>query len=294
MYQTAESRTHQERMCGDNKGFNSAELQTRDVLRWTGVVCLIVLLAGCNGLSASTPDRVSTTQTVTPAPVPEERSRPLLRTAVSTNGTVDPKRLAQTHKAVLANRSYTLTYIRNETANRPSAVARNTTNRIQVGRQATQVEVSGLRELRDRQRYFTDSAGYEYVAAFNRTRRLETTRSDIEPTLATELIKVHLPGQSRQQTTITESDQRYLRVHVPKTAEIYAGDRYISDYTVTAYVHPSGYVRSMRVNYTDTSRGVDISLRFRYTAVGETSVKRPAWVPEDERTPGAVATGEGT
>jgi hypothetical protein len=57
------------------------------------------------------------------------------------------------------------------------------------------------------------------------------------------------------------------------------------NYTATAYVTPAGFVRTMIVDYELTSRPVRgfVSLRVEYTAVGETTVSRPEWVPAASR-----------
>ncbi|WP_276272705.1 hypothetical protein [Haloarcula litorea] len=225
----------------------------------TVVACL--LLAGCGGFAAG--DRA----TVTPAPVPETRT---VAPGVTTDGVVSPTALASAHEAALADTTYTLTLVE-RVGDRERRFA------LRVGRDG-RFRYRGERfGERYSQTVFSDGR-----AEYRREQRPLGVRYEYEgPTDGTDgfgritgrLIEAYLPTGPAQ----VGEREGGVAVTVARPPADAAG---LENYTVGLSVTPAGLVRSFTLAFRDETRDVSISYRFRYSAVGETSVERPAWVDE--------------
>lgn len=251
------------------------------------VVLVVAAVAGCSSFGPA-----GQTPTVTPAPVPESTATPKENTlppGVTGGGDVAAGRLAQAHRDAVDGLSYD--WRTNRTTIGPRGTKRDDIRKhARVENQSTYLYWTNRREAppEDPFSYLGNYTGYaEPGARFVRYadgadlvygREDHRTVSDrIEP-MATEAIRRYL-GVANATVAVTRVDgQRYYRI----TATEYALPTTwaISDYSVTAVVSPTGFVRSIDASYT-RSLGTEserIRYRFRYTEVGTATVDRPAWV----------------
>ncbi|MBV0924987.1 hypothetical protein KTS45_12345 [Halomicroarcula limicola] len=232
-------------------------------LRPVALAALFVL-AGCSGFAAS--DR---TEAVTPAPVPDAEPG---ATGVPglTNDSVNPAILAQAHRNALDDQSYTLTV-------HWDASGREWETRLGV-------------EDERRYRYlstqttgaYSDRLFVEGDVRYSRHRRplgIQYRRNRSVP--ASErfghhtgrLVETYLPTGP---VAVRQLGGGYLVVADRAPATF---DR-VRNYTVRATVASSGWVRTFSVRYFDPYQDVSVRYRFEYSAIGETTVERPAWVEE--------------
>lgn len=71
-------------------------------------VILLVVLSGCAGIGVDTADRGTSSETVTPVPVPAGDRETLRSSGINDSGVSDPGALADAHREWLADRSYSL------------------------------------------------------------------------------------------------------------------------------------------------------------------------------------------
>ncbi len=105
-------------------------------------VALVVVLAGCSGLPlpGSESDRVS----VTPADVPNRAGSEAMPPGVTETGIVDPIRLIDAHRGVVANETLTVTERWQTVSPNGTELSRvNTTYRFSANRTLTLVETTG-------------------------------------------------------------------------------------------------------------------------------------------------------
>lgn len=232
-------------------------------------VALLVVLAGCAGLGAPPTD------TVTPAPVPGDGPETVAGTTlppgVSATGLENVTALAEAHVAAAEGRSYWLVIV----VRRGSDTE---TFRARVG----------------------DGRYLAYHGTFDRTNR--TVYGDEDRTLvryegtppryATRATS-HEPPAAAVTARVADTVQRYLSVD-SSTVEVASvdgvdvlrieghGARNVSgavQYDAVAYVEPSGFVRSFRVEFLcTTDRRCDrVTVVLEHGGLEETSVSRPAW-----------------
>lgn len=226
------------------------------------VVVFLLLLAGCGAFGG--PER----QTVTPAPVPDAGSTGLAP-GVTAEG-VDARRLGAAHRQATRNRSYTLEM-------RLS---------MEWGTQVVSLAVADS----DSYEYRTEIVDKQYIRRvyvdgpkrYTYNERTQSTRIDtgepvrvsailnpdparlVEAYLATD-VRVERPDCGSCPVALTAQDP-------PSTFEP------AENYSVRATVHPDGFVTSLRVGYWDPTSDSRVEYDVRYTAVGNTTVSRPAWV----------------
>ena len=260
--------------------------------RRTLLAVLLVVTAGCGALPAGT-DEPTTTDTLTPVPVPNATDEPgpdgeSLPPGVSANGTLDVDRLARAHADALAGTSYTETLARTVTvAGAPTTVGQSL-RRVAVDGNATLVERAGTR-LVPRRTIYSDSRGtYLRVSDSNRTRVVELSGSGRVPTPGA-TVSSFLDGPAVEVTPVERRGTVLYRLTVtpderPGALEARQGTVAASNVSVTALVARSGFVRELSMTYDrdDGARQQRVRIAVEYTGLGTTDVSRPPWVPVNE------------
>ena len=293
-------------------------------LRWAVVaVALLALLAGCNVFASSQDSPV--TETVTPVPVPSvtdsaAMSRPETATVgsglgaflgVSAAGGIDVEVLLETHVSVLSTKSYTVEWAR-RTAGGTGPVSQRFERRVEVAGDDTYLRRDeGIRTGNVTTTYVDSEVGYRRV--------VDDMGVTVDP------VSVRPEGAARERfarlvsfevrtffadgyddLTVVERDGRpYARVFTtrapPLLAQIY--DAYtLTNFTATMWIAPEGYVQAVHYEFdlVDVETTIPVEWRYSYTEIGETTVDRPQWVPENatdssrengtDRTPSGTAT----
>jgi hypothetical protein len=249
----------------------------------------LVAVAGCGAAPFGSDTRPTPAETLTPVPVstpPESTATPVERPpGVTTGGVVDTRRLGEAHDAAVANRSYrwTLEY----------DVDRSGQATVFDGGFTRQAVVEPDRFLvrqREDDRALNGSLFVNETGGYLRTVEDNVTRTEtlVRPgtsddyVVSGQLVERFLSGMNPTVTRVDRDGRTYYRLHdrtgVPPTLERLAMQ--ISDYSVTAYVSPEGFVRSMTVSYvrSTNSESERVTVRFYYEDVGSATVDRPAWV----------------
>ena len=255
-------------------------------------VATLVLVAGCSavpfGAGGDTPAR---TDTVSPVPVtgsstPEPTvagDRPL---GVAPNGTVDGDALARAHTERLANLTYTWVLRYDAGDGDDEGYVR----RVVVGNGTffvTQIpEGAGT----NASMYVNESGGFLQSVSSQGT-RYELIRVPGEAddyAFATGSIQQFLGDRTVSVSPVERRGRTYFRLYSaggPAPGSLGPAEAAISDYTVTAYVTPDGFVRSLTAEY---DRSVDgdtahVTVRYDYTGLGESTPTPPDWVGEVPR-----------
>jgi hypothetical protein len=247
--------------------------------RWRALlVAACVLAAGCSGGPGvwSSPGS-EPTRTLTPAPVPETPALSLTSVpGVSPDGSIDTRRLARAHVSAVGARTYTWTFRLRRTDPQTGQRVVNATRRVRVGERATLVEDERFRDAHPNQTvYLTDRTGYQRFRGSETTLVLNDSRPDRRYVFAPSMLRLTLRSEGYRLAVVERDRRRYLRLHHPAAAP--GSDDLNDSYTATATVARSGFVRSLSVSYTDL-RGHHVTLRYRYTAIGSTTVSTPSWV----------------
>ena len=260
--------------------------------RRTLLAVILVVTAGCGALPAGT-DEPTTTDTLTPVPIPNATDDPgpdgeSLPPGVSANGTLDVDRLARAHADALAGTSYTETFARTVTVAGAPTTVRQSLRRVAVDGNATLVERAGT-TLAPRRTVYSDPRGtYLRVSDPNRTRVVELNGSGRVPTPETTVSRF-LDGPAVEVTPVERRGTVLYRLTVtpderPGALEARQGTVAASNVSVTALVARSGFVRELAVTYVreDRTRQQRVRLAVEYTGLGTTDVARPSWVPVNE------------
>lgn len=258
------------------------------------VVVALVLLAGCGGVSLGESGPETPEKTLTPVPLsangtdartgtPSERPP-----GVSAGGVVDTRRLHEAHDSFLADRSYrwTLDYDLAGPGRAGAEFDQGFLRWAVVEPDRFLVRQANDGELVNQSLFVNESGGYlrtvEGNVTHNRTIARPGTSEEYVP--SGQIIERFLTGMNPNVTRVERRGRTYYRLHdstgLPPTMERLATE--ISNYSVTAYVTPEGFVRSMSVTF-DRSWGGGyerVSIRFYYEAVGSARVERPAWVAD--------------
>jgi len=231
------------------------------------VAVLLVVFAGCGAFGGA--ER----QTVTPVPVPEQSQDGPVEAAITADG-VDARRLAATHQRATRNRSYVLgmrlslewgTQIvslvvedRYHYQYRTEIVDQNYTKRVYA---------DGDR------RYIYDERAEGAWAA---TRRPAPVGDQLDPDPA-RLIEAYLATNVSVERPRDDCDTCSVTLTATDPPPAFEP---ADNYSVRADVRPDGLVQSLTVSYWDRSRNALVSYEIRYSAIGDTTVSRPAWVTQ--------------
>lgn len=257
-------------------------------------VVVLAATAGCNGLVGGEPG--ASTETITPAPVPEVGPGPGdaaggLAPGLATGGVTDVATLAGAHRSAIRGRSYAWR-------------ANQTTRGVEGVAFRTDVDESLVVESEERYRYRTNSrsvrtggdwhfalnyveygdgrAQYRrYVPADgNGTRRYERQRfvppTDRWATRATEPLHRYLPLDAVTVRRTRIDGDRYYRLTGNRSSVGRFDD--VRDFEARAFVAPSGFVRSLNVTFRARNGTVRRSYSFRYERLGTAPVAEPDWV----------------
>lgn len=251
------------------------------------VVAATLLLSGCGELSAQ--DQPAIEETVTPAPVPSTTPTPVADgSAGVSHDRVDPAEVAAAHDQALANESYTLTttvqwedsngtsyqgqsivradrdadtYVRSE----DYAVARGSFNRTNFD-----VWYDGNQSL---VRATFAQGPPEFQAFPNPTGNVDAETQyvrDLFFRLSVDRVSTYDDGSTAVQGSLASTPG--LRAPQEVTQP--------SNGSMSAHIHPDGYVDRIAVGYDATVNGSAVRVREEMTVsdVGKTTVTEPAWV----------------
>jgi hypothetical protein len=253
------------------------------------VVVAVVVLAGCGAAPFGSGGPSTAAETLTPVPVStptESSSTPVERPpGVSPVGIVDARRLREAHDGALANRSYrwTLDYDVDRSG-QEAGLDGGFTRRVVVEPDRFFVRQTEDGRPLNGSLFVDETGGYLRTVEDNVTR----TETFVQPGTTDEyvpsgqLVQRFLSGMDPNATRVRWNGRTYYRLHdrtgVPPTLERLA--QRVSDYSVTAYVSPEGFVRSMTVSYLRSTNADSqrVTIRFYYEDVGSATVDRPGWV----------------
>jgi hypothetical protein len=267
-------------------------------MRTAVVVCLLVVLAGCNAPAGDATTETPAT-TATAAPVPADST---LAPGVTKEGVVDPERLAAAHRGAIRNRSYTLA------ANRTVRYANGTLRsglwlRVRLGERRTYRATAStagsegpvfLGEPPATAEFWGN--GSVYVRRFAHDG--EQTYNTFEPVRGAgtwqywvrtvpfgggvgsprrfigdlfATVPTRLDGTTRNTTA-------YRLVGDSATGPVEGIDG-VSEVRLTAVVRADGLVRSISLQYAGRVDGepIRVTRRVRYERVGRTTADRPPW-----------------
>lgn len=261
------------------------------------VLVALVALAGCGAVPLGGNTPADPTETLTPVPVSTETptSTPTDRPpGVAPSGTVNAARLREAHKSFLDGRSYEWRLVFDlQDPEDPTAVEGFTRQAFVDGdrffveqRDENQPVVQSL--------FVNETGGYLRGVTGNETR----TETTLDPGVAADyavggrLIGRFLTGMNANVTTAERNSETYYRLHATGTAPsaLRRLGTAVSDYRVTAYVSPEGFVRTLVVRYDRVwnENRERVYVRFDYSGIGTTGVEKPDWVDElDPPTPEA-------
>lgn len=260
--------------------------------------CLVV--AGCNGLAGPTDSDGQGEGTLTPAPVPtdtasgeDDRGTPAPATlppGVSPAGIENVSRLARAHRATLEGRSYVWLETENTARTTSGSVGRwsRRVNRTVVGAGGYRHDSdrrldwpgTGLLDWINRSTYVEGAVGFRRLrtAEGSSYARVSAGSGDRFRLAASASIERFVPDGPATVVPVERDGRRLVRVEIrPGPETQLPGTR---NYSATLLVTPEGFVRSLEVHFaTSGDRTLEwISYEFRYTRVGNASVRRPAWI----------------
>lgn len=253
-------------------------------------VAVVVVLAGCGAAPFGSDARATPAETLTPVPVstPEvSSSTPVRRPpGVSLDGTIDATRLREAHVDAITDRSYrwTLDYDVDTPGRSEPIFEQGFTRRAIVEPDRFLVWQVDDGEPLNQSLFVNETGGYLRTVQGNVTRNETLVRPGTsESYLASgQIVERFLSGMDPDVTRVEHEGTTYYRLHdrtgLPPLLERLAAT--IRNYSVTAYVTPEGFVRSMTVSYERywDSDFEYVSIRFYYDDVGSATVDRPAWV----------------
>ena len=253
------------------------------------LVVAVVVLAGCGAAPFGGSESATPHETLTPVPVSTTEvssATPVERPpGVSSGGVVYARRLREAHDGAIANRSYrwTLHYDVDRSGQAP-VFDMGFTRRAVVEPDRFLVRQREHGRALNGSLFVNQTGGYLRTVEDNVT----STETFVRPgtsddyDVSGQLIERFLTGMDPTVTRVERSGRTYYRLHdrtgVPPTLERLA--MRVSDYNVTAYVSPAGFVRSMTVSYVRSTNGESerVTVRFYYRDVGSATVDRPEWV----------------
>lgn len=278
----------------------------RTVLLTTLLVLVAATAAGCSTLSSPPTDD---SETVTAAPVPtdsgaEAEGRTLLPDGVTDDRLENPSLLADSHRQQLRNRSFVRIERREKTVYSNGSLVRQVTRieRIWIGpdgdyRHDVSRRVRSVRGVQwyNRSRYagerwylMVESEGDRQVVGGGDA---DSQWQDV--TSSAVVISKYL-SMANSSVRPLEGGQYLIRGNGSTHPEFTFAERY----TVRAVVEPTGLIRRLSASYNESlgARTKTVTYGFAVRRVGNASVARPAWVPENGTvptvTPASVTTLE--
>jgi hypothetical protein len=268
------------------------------------VVCLVAA-PGCNALGGSDAEPV---ETLTPVPVTADGSTPTstpapqsgsLPPGVSLDGTVDVDRLVAAHESALADRTYRWKFSY-DVAGETQSSNSNITWVALIGNEAFLVEQTSPGPSANRSLFVADGAGYLRSVRNEsvRFRAVERPGDHYSLAFSGAILRRFLTGVTVDVTTVEVDGRTYYRLYAADSGvptQLRWETVAVQDYTVTAYVTPDGFVRTVAVEYDRVDRlGYSrVTARYDYTDLDGVTVERPNWTSPFRPT-GPSSTGTGT
>lgn len=250
-------------------------------------LALVVVLGGCAGMTPGS-DETTSTETVSPAPLPET---PGELPPWAAGGEVDSDALVDAHRAALSNGSYRVVLVWNKTVpTRYGAVRSTMRSRLTVGSRTNyRLDLSALVRGGDRRidvapaGVLGDRIGPGHDAYADGTAevvRYEDARNGTQR---------RQPGVGRYEADVVEHLREYLDADEMTVREVerngttwyqLRGDGQrdldgVKDFHLHALVSPDGVVRELSVRYVDIEGAVRVTIRHPETTVEE--VPPPGW-----------------
>jgi len=281
--------------------------------RWAAVaVALLAVLAGCNVFAPS--PEAGPTETVTPVPVPtvsdsaaapSDTATPRRGLSsfpgISIRSGVDIDAVLASHVSVLSAQSYTAEWVR-RAGDGPPSIARRFQRRVEVGEGETHLRRAGGDHYGNvTATYVNGTRGYRRVVSDRDTTvtPFPVQRPDAASERFAQLVSFEVRTffeEGYDDLAVVERGGRpYARVFTTRTPPLveYIYDAYtVQNFTATMWVAPEGYVQAVHYEFdlVTGSQRVPVEWRYKYTGVGETTVDRPAWVPETATDASGVTT----
>jgi hypothetical protein len=287
----------------------------RDVRAGAAVVAVLVVLAGCNGLvpgstdaTAETPQRTLTPVPVeTPAGTPTSTPEPATFAWLVDDGAPDMDALFDRHTQTLGNRSFTF-HQRRRTSGATGPVATEYDNRVAVANDTTYTRRDATSASDQVVLTFIDPSGvYRRVESPDGSAQTMAVRGGAAnarqrfAVLTASIVGLLFVTEDTRADTTERDGVRYARLfsRTPPEYLVSIYDDYnMTDFSATVWVHPDGYVRTFHYEFTlvNGTRRIQVDERYFYTAVGNTTVERPAWAegldPGGQSTPTATPASD--
>jgi hypothetical protein len=277
----------------------------RSLLRASGIVVVAVflLISGCNGL-LQTEQREETLTPVPDTPTPASNAIP----GVVNGRLAAPFDLTDAHRSWLSGRSYTITErvtVRNgtrssyERASRVQWAGDDTGGYLATSRERPFSGCEGPDKTVRVERYATSDEVYSNRSRCGREsigllRAPDGDPADprrfvpLEPT-SYEFLSGVLPGPTAEEWQVSTARSGSFRLSAPlpgysaPSFPFIEGEASARNASITLRVTDDGFVSDLRIRYTlVTSESRYTVVRTRtYDTVGETTVTRPEWVPEE-------------
>jgi hypothetical protein len=260
------------------------------------VVAVLMATAGCNAL---VPGEAEPTveRTVTPVPVGTPAT-----TATATpepagfdwlveNGTVDVRDLFEAHTGTLSGYPFTLNWTRRAEGG-TGPIANDFVRYVRVADNRTYLRYDAGDTYRGELRTYTSENGTDrQVTEPNGTTRTaagsgRTSRARARyAVLGASMVELMVPAEHAEVRYRDRGATGYA-VLVSTTASEYLralySDYEVRNFSATVWVHPDRYVRSLYYEFSLVGEGerVEVTERYDYYDVGETTVERPSWARE--------------
>ncbi|MFC4549741.1 MULTISPECIES: DUF7537 family lipoprotein [Halorussus] len=214
---------------------------------------------------------------------------------MTANGIEEPSALVEAHRRALNNTSFTvveerITRVNGTVVVRGTARARfsQSNGRYLFRSNSTVVNGSADQDVR-----FTRSIWSNETTTVRRVVFSDgTVQYEVDPpgvdrlrdaaTGGERLRALFADGNATVESTVERNGTTLYEIVSTGRASIAVATENASNFTLTAYVAPSGVVREYTVTYPTTWNGqrARITERRRYVEIGSTAVRRPAWVTE--------------
>jgi hypothetical protein len=145
--------------------------------------------------------------------------------------------------------------------------------------------------------YAVNETGYLANFAADETRVSETSSpsSAARYVSSTQLIIRYLTGPTFDVTTVEQDGRTFYRLYaqsgpLPRATSDLSGP--LLDVSITAYITPDGFVRTLTVEYDSPEVGLRerVRIRYDYAGLGETTVAEPVWLQQALSDRNATAT----
>ena len=229
------------------------------------VLLAFLFFAGCGAFGGA--ER----QMVTPVPVPEQSQDNRANPAV-TEDAVDARRLAAAHRRATRNRSYVLGMrLSLEWGTQVVSLVAEDRYRYQFRTEIVNQNYTKRVYNNRNRRYVYDERAQ---GAWTATRRPTPVSGVLDPDPA-RLIEAYLATNVSVDRPRDDCDSCSVTLMATDPPAAFEP---ADNYSAQATVRPDGLVQSLTVSYWDRSRTAPVSYEIRYSAVGDTTVFRPAWV----------------